>query len=402
LIAPRLAGAPLVGIRFTAGASCGKRERRLSAMSMQFRVLPRLLLMMLPVLFLSDQWSKDFIGWVPEARRRDKASGARVFACQSEILAAAFPSIRPVTSFGTYCWNPEKVKKKLRVIQNVGAHDIAKGLATADEPLKTIVDPTKMSLPCHFAENLPSQRVLNKFPYRPGFLPALRVAKARGLCLKNLDFVLDDISLGFLARRKRNRRKRCKYLVQKLPGTDVIVLGVHVPYRQELHEIGFQFERLMTGEPMDGPHDLRWHGAIQLLDIGGWQVLAVAEVQAMNSRRMPVVIKSSHPTTRHRKRHILQMLSSGAVELVHAKRNGNTLEDVQVQSFEELVAVAARPKSWTQRVDTNLVAGLSQLKANGDISAELVHEVAGFSSNSSCCFRALRVLPVIFFLPPMW
>ena len=120
--------------------------------------------------------------------------------------------------------------------------------------------PTKISLPCNFAENLPSQRVLNKFPYRPGFLPALRVAKARGLCLKNLDFVLDDISLGFLATRKQPQ-KRFKHLVQKLPGTDVIVLGVHGLYMRELHEIGFQFERLMTGQPLDSPHDLCWHGA---------------------------------------------------------------------------------------------------------------------------------------------
>ncbi|CAE7571505.1 unnamed protein product [Symbiodinium microadriaticum] len=264
-----------------------------------------------------------------------------------------------------------------KIVQIIQAGD-SPGLATADSPPKTIEDPTKISLPCNFAENLPSQRVLNKFPYRPGFLPALRVAKARGLCLKNLDFVLDDISLGFLATRKQPQ-KRFKHLVQKLPGTDVIVLGVHGLYMRELHEIGFQFERLMTGQPLDSPHDLCWHGAIQLLDIGGWQVLIVAEVDAMNSRRMPVEIKSSKRIREGEL--ILQMLSSGAVQLVHAKRNGNTLEDVQLRSFEELVA--AMPKSWIQRVDKKLVAGLSQLKASGDVSADLVHEVASFSSNSS-------------------
>ena len=108
-------------------------------------------------------------------------------------------------------------------------------------------------------------------------------------------------------------------------------------------------------------------------------MLIVAEVDAMNSRRMPVEIKSSKRIREGEL--ILQMLSSGAVQLVHAKRNGNTLEDVQLRSFEELVA--AMPKSWIQRVDKKLVAGLSQLKASGDVSADLVHEVASFSSNSS-------------------
>ena len=303
-------------------------------MSVQVRVRLHFLLMMtLPgVLFLSSQWSDGFTGRLPEAQRCDKVGRAGRSTDHSEVLAASFPSIRPLRRFGRYCWNPAKVSKKMKVMQKVAANDITKGLATAHELPNTIVDPTAIRLPCKFAENLPSQRVFNMFPYRPGLLPALTVARERGLCLKNLDFVLDASSLILLA-RTQPQKKRYKHLVQKLPGTDVIAIGNCGRYMQELHDIGYQFERLMTGEPQDGLHDVRWHEAIQLLDIGGWQVLVTAEVDALNAKQMPVEIKSSK--TIRRRLLILQMLASGAVELVHAKEDRQHLAGRPAAIFQE-------------------------------------------------------------------
>ena len=234
--------------------------------------------------------------------------------------AEAFPSIRPLQQFGSYCWDPENLPVK--DTRDVSVADVKQGLRNSDRQPKTVLDPRRLRWPCYLQKSLAPQEVPSKFPYKPGFLGALVVAQQRGLDLDHVDFVLGGSGCEVLVKRVIDQREEeTKYLVQRVPGTRAIALGKSKVYTQDFSRFGFQFERLMTGEPLDGLHDLKLHEAIQLVDIGGWRVLLVAEIDAVNAEGRPVEIKSGNPKYFGLKL-VLQMISSGAGTLLRADRRG--------------------------------------------------------------------------------
>lgn len=66
-------------------------------------------------------------------------------------------------------------------------------------------------------------------------------------------------------------------------------------YVQNYAAVGFQFERLVTGQSIDGKHDPNQVYSLQLLQIGDFRVLCAAEVDARDENGNIVEIKAGNP-----------------------------------------------------------------------------------------------------------
>ncbi|OLQ08305.1 hypothetical protein AK812_SmicGene8231 [Symbiodinium microadriaticum] len=274
----------------------------------------------------------------------------------TEACAEAFASIAPVEQLGSYYWDPEGLLEKSLV--DVTVNDVKRGLRNSERRPKQILDLESVSLPCRLRGNLRPQEAPNRFPYKAGFLPALVMAQRRGLDLQQVDFVLGGSGAAMLA--KRAIKEGTKYLVQRVPGSGALVVGKSKVYTQDFSTFGFQFERLVTGEPLDGLHDLKQYEALQLVDIGGFRVLFVAEIDAVDAAGMPVEIKSGNP------KYFgidvaLQMLSSGASMLLRADRHRKLVKQVIAVPFAEFVRDLGVRK--VQQSEKTLVAALGELRS---------------------------------------
>ena len=116
---------------------------------------------------------------------------------------------------------------------------------------------------------------------------------------------------------------------------------------------------------MDGLHDLEQHEAIQLVDVGGFRVLFVAEIDAVDAAGMPVEIKSGNP------KYFgidlaLQMLSSGASMLLRADRDGSLVTQAIAVPFAEFVRDLGVQK--VKQSEKTLVAALEELRSAASAS----------------------------------
>ena len=310
----------------------------------------RMLLKLSGALLLFCAWPGAFVRWTGSQKE------LRVARVRAKACAEAFASIAPVEQLGSYYWDPEGLLEKSLV--DVTVNDVKRGLRNSERRPKQILDLESVSLPCRLRGNLRPQEAPNRFPYKAGFLPALVMAQRRGLDLQQVDFVLGGSGAAMLA--KRAIKEGTKYLVQRVPGSGALVVGKSKVYTQDFSTFGFQFERLVTGEPLDGLHDLKQYEALQLVDIGGFRVLFVAEIDAVDAAGMPVEIKSGNP------KYFgidvaLQMLSSGASMLLRADRHRKLVKQVIAVPFAEFVRDLGVRK--VQQSEKTLVAALGELRS---------------------------------------
>ena len=317
----------------------------------------RVLLKVPGALLLFCAWAGAFVRWTVS---RQELQLARV---RAKASAEAFAAISPLQQLGSYCWDPEGLLEKST--RDITVSDVQHGLRNSDRRPKQILDPESISLPCRLinSRNLRPQEVPSKFPFKAGFLPALVMAQRRGLDLQQVDFVLGGSGAAMLA--KRSIKEGTKYLVQRVPGSGALVVGKTKVYTQDFSTFGFQFERLVTGEPLDGLHDLEQHEAIQLVDVGGFRVLFVAEIDAVDAAGMPVEIKSGNP------KYFgidlaLQMLSSGASMLLRADRDGSLVTQAIAVPFAEFVRDLGVQK--VKQSEKTLVAALEELRSAASAS----------------------------------
>ncbi|CAE7211404.1 unnamed protein product [Symbiodinium necroappetens] len=111
-----------------------------------------------------------------------------------------------------------------------------------------------------------------------------------------------------------------KYLTQRCPGTDVILLSKHKQYVQNYADIGFQFERLMTGRGISDKHDLMKTESLRIMHVAGFTVLFSADVDAVDECGCAVEMKTGNPKYFGTKV-MFQMISSGARTLLSADIN---------------------------------------------------------------------------------
>jgi hypothetical protein len=278
----------------------------------------------------------------------------------------SFQNIERIKDLGTYCWDPTGLKPKL--IRELAAQEILQGLKKRESMPHMLVPMKRFDLPITF-HDLPPQYVLNAFPEDAGVIVPLYVAKERGIDLSKVDFILGGSALKAFADQKVPQNSR--YLVQKCPVTGIISLGKSDMYLSNYAEIGFQFERLLTGRNMDDAHDHRKFRRLQLMKIGGFTVLISAEIDAIDQYGIPAELKSYSQKAWASRDYVWQMMSSGAGKLMIAQRDGQTMHGVRTRSFYNMVQRNMMIKEHKERLlaqERNIVQTLQALKSSTEIA----------------------------------
>ena len=279
--------------------------------------------------------------------------------------------IEKVEDLGIYTWNPEGLQQK-RSFRMVTATDVLQGLSDEGEP-PTLVNIRGIRLPLNFALPVP-QQIPNVFPFDAGYMVPLRVAWQRRGSLAGIDFLLGGSSLEVLA-QQQPIEAGTKYLTQRCPGTDIVLLAKHKQYIQNYAEVGFQFERLLTGREISHKHDLQKTESLHIMRVGGFNVLFSADVDAVDERGCPVEMKTGNPRYFGTKV-MFQMLSSGARTLVSADINKKMqpprLNAINQISIESLVQ---SNRAMLPSAEQNISQGLAYLKQAREISEEFPSEL---------------------------
>jgi hypothetical protein len=146
------------------------------------------------------------------------------------------------------------------------------------------------------------------FSYGQYHVASLYVAsQRRGVDLNDIDFVFGGSTLEMLAKCDNSDM----YKVARVPGTQNAILIVkHKEYTQNKGDVGFQFERLVTGESMDdGSADIAFMEHMHVMKVGSYRVLFLAETDAV-SNDAPVEVTASNPYHLGTKR-MFQLISNG-------------------------------------------------------------------------------------------
>jgi hypothetical protein len=140
---------------------------------------------------------------------------------------------------------------------------------------------------------------------------------------------------------------------------DVLILSKNKAYTQNFADIGFQFERLVTGAELDGKHSQTRDEILQIMKIGEFNVLFAAEVDAIDEFGRSVEIKSGNPRYFGTKL-MFQMISSGSSMLVQANKRDMTLTGIQKRSIHDMIREHSQSLLSTMQHD--IISGLRELK----------------------------------------
>ena len=245
-------------------------------------------------------------------------------------------------------------------MRQIIADDIRDGLHSDDPPPK-LIDLKRLQLPVNFRDGseLPSQcSPAGKFPFQGDMMACLYAASRKGVDLQDIDFVIGGSILAFFA----ERGKKATYLLQKCPGTQIMVISKQKTYVQNFAAKGFQFERLVTGEDMYGLHDLTIHEHLQVFRIGNYRALLTAEVDAIDDQGRPVEMKVGDPSM-FGFREMFQMLSSGAQVLIHPYTRGMEVRQIACKPIADLAGESESGSEELEEMDHLILAAFRQLDA---------------------------------------
>ena len=154
---------------------------------------------------------------------------------------------------------------------------------------------------------------MQHFPFGQTGIASLHVASQRGVDIQSVDFCFGGSTLDMLVTKGAQGRNNSTFIATRVPGTKCIFVSNKSSHTKDLSNIGFQFERLVTGGRMKDVSDIKTAEHIHIMKVGGRQVLFRAEVDAIDDNNIPVEIKVSPKTWTTSV--MLQMISSGSVIL---------------------------------------------------------------------------------------
>ncbi|CAE8636820.1 unnamed protein product [Polarella glacialis] len=287
---------------------------------------------------------------------------------------ASLSAFESVTDLGIYCWNPAGIPTR-RSFQDVTVEDVLKGVRDPDGALPDkIVSIDRVKLPVSFVDLIP-QHVENVFPYDAGYIVPLFKAVQRGLKLEDIDFLLGGSSLNILA-QKEPIENDTKYITQKCPGTDVILMCKHKAYTQNYAEPGFQFERLLTGRKMNDSHDLKKFEKLHVMTVGTYKVLFSADVDAVDDAGEAVEMKTGNPRFFGMKV-MFQMMSSQSKTLIQGQKDTRcrppSITSIRKRSLQDMMS--EHGVEALARAQNNILEGLTELKNSPMLARYGVAEV---------------------------
>jgi hypothetical protein len=248
----------------------------------------------------------------------------------------------PVADLGYFGWEPSGTYKMLK---KVTTSEIKKSIMLSTTPLKVLpIFTLNSQLPKAFAI-LPKEEFIYKYPYKQPNIVSIHVAvQHRGVKIQDIDFFFGGSVLNMLANYSTGDRD---YVVALIPGTKIIMITSHKEYVQDRAAIGFQFERLVTGNQFEDEFSYEEIHHLQLMKVGGYRVLFSAESDATDEEGNPVEITTSNPDYRGTKS-LYQMLSNGSSVLYQGTKHKGKLIKVEAISFSEI------EESCEEKFDLNL------------------------------------------------
>jgi hypothetical protein len=167
-----------------------------------------------------------------------------------ELNKTTFTIFTPLSDHGYYMWKPPPVTSssycKLSDIRD--AESIKRHIQLDALPPK-LVPLSSLRLPRSYVSLYGAKEFKNTYPYGQYRVASLYVAsKHCGIDLNNVDFVFGGSTLEMLAQCDDSS----PYKAVRIPGTKKACLVVKSKeYTQNKGDLGFQFERLVTGECMN-------------------------------------------------------------------------------------------------------------------------------------------------------
>lgn len=174
--------------------------------------------------------------------------------------------------------------------------------------------------------------------------------------MKDVDFIFGGSTLEMLA----NKDASDPFIATRVPGTNnCIMVAKKKQYTFNKGELGYQFERYVTGGDMYDTSDFSVVEHLHLMKVGDdHTVLFRAEADAIDENGDLVEIKASNPRYWGTKV-MFQMISNGSATLCHGEKYRGVLQRVTSKS---LSRVAKDAMYDTNRLEKNIEDGMRKLK----------------------------------------
>eukprot|EP00546_Thalassionema_frauenfeldii_P008763 CAMPEP_0178907230 /NCGR_PEP_ID=MMETSP0786-20121207/7255_1 /TAXON_ID=186022 /ORGANISM="Thalassionema frauenfeldii, Strain CCMP 1798" /LENGTH=277 /DNA_ID=CAMNT_0020579005 /DNA_START=251 /DNA_END=1084 /DNA_ORIENTATION=+ len=242
-----------------------------------------------------------------------------------------------------------------------------------------LIDLNTISMPIAFQKPRP-QNYTNKFPYDLPHIASLHVtSRHRNYVLSNIDFVFGGSALNSLA--TQTIPKGSTYVVCRVPGTNIVMAKNHKIYKCDLTLPSFQFERLVTGNRMEGRHSSSFVEHLQVMEVGNFRVLFSAEVDAFDPADQSAVEVKLLKAKNWGTKVIFQMISSGSAKMCHGITKDGHITRIDLVPLSDLTENAVQKYS-RDKLESNILRHMCRLK-------ELIEEyqcgcvlVLSFDSNS--------------------
>ena len=308
----------------------------------------------------------DLLGGLSIKDAKAKELDSRSLRLQQELDRSGFRIFECLQDLGFFSWNPPRGTpyKSLRATSD--AADITKFIDLNGRPDK-LVSLSSLRTPRQF-ESPPPDTHENRFPFGKNDAACLHVAcRHRGADWDGIDFAFGGSTLEMLASRDASD----PYVVTVV-GSDsggckaakkTILVTKNKEYVQNLADVGFQFERLVTGKPMRGEKSTTICSVehLHVMNVGTYRVFFRAETDAIDEGDGdPIEIKASNPRYWGTKV-MFQMISSGSTRLCHGTKGGGYLRSVAKQSLRQVAQTAMIGRS-IQAIEGKILAGMESLQ----------------------------------------
>ena len=250
--------------------------------------------------------------------------------------------------------NNTKIKKDNNHLSNVSSSDIKSRIKLKHIPNKVcnINDLNQIVCPQKY-HNIKKIEYWNQYPYSIPYIASLHIADN----ISNIDFMFGGGSILQLLATKTtptSSNENTKLLVQIVPTTNIIFISKYPIYRQNVSDVGFQFERFITDKKMnDVSTNTNTSSSIknqhlQVFEIGSksnnnkkqrYTILCSAECDGISNDENNIIeMKSSHQNFSQSTRVMFQMISNGSTLLYSGQNSGSSgrgRKNLTLQSIHE-------------------------------------------------------------------
>lgn len=260
-------------------------------------------------------------------------------------------------SCGFISWDMNGVRKPLK---NASCSDILDRLGTEHPPKIQVPDTTEV-----FFQDLRPQRLrIKDFPSQPGHTPVISSLTQLNIDMKDIDFIFGGSTLNMLATRSID--KDTEYIAQRITDGPLVITKLK-DYVQNFSNIGFQFEKFVTGRSMLEPDRKIRTESVHIMNVNGYKILFAAECDAVDENHAPVEIKTQ---TNAGTKLMWQLISSNSSKVIYGHVSRGKIIDITSMSISEIID---KNRGKLDSHVTNINTALEKLAgANGNFAISFV------------------------------